>query len=67
MAEDKGVEVVVMTVRLKSGRFESSVELPLNCSDAEKKRFVESWLALMSAGLQCGLSSERASGAEDGA
>ena len=47
------IEVVVASIHLKSGRFQSSVELPLNCSETEKRRFIEAWLALMAAGLKC--------------
>lgn len=49
-AED---DVLVMSLRLKSGRFESSISVPLFASEEDKRRFVDSWLALMEAGLRC--------------
>ena len=48
-------EVLVITARLKSGRFESSIQIPLmSSSKQEQDVFVESWLALMAAGIKCG-------------
>lgn len=45
---------VILSVRLASGRFESSIQVPLFASDDEKQTFVEAWLKLMEAGIKCG-------------
>jgi hypothetical protein len=45
-----------MSVELKSGRFSSSIEIPLFATDDAKKAFIDSWLSLMEAGLQVGRS-----------
>jgi len=50
---DEGDSLIV-TVRLASGRFESTIQIPLMANDVDKKRFVESWLDLMAAGVKCG-------------
>lgn len=42
---------------LDSGKFESSIRIPLMASEAAKKEFVDSWLMLMEAGLKCRSSS----------
>lgn len=45
---------IIMSIKLKSGRFESSIEVPLFATDEERKEFVNQWLNLMEAGLRCG-------------
>lgn len=46
-------DVLTMSLSLKSGRFESTVSVPLRASEDDKRRFVDSWLNLMVAGLRC--------------
>jgi hypothetical protein len=46
-------DVLIMSLHLKSGRFESRIEIPLISSDEAKQGFIESWLSLMAAGLKC--------------
>lgn len=45
---------LIMSVKLSNGHFESSVEVPLVCTDDEKRAFVDAWLKLMEAGIACG-------------
>ncbi len=47
-------EVLVITARLESGKFESTIRIPLNSSEQQQKEFIESWLALMATGLKLG-------------
>ncbi len=47
-------DVLIMSLRLASGKFESSIQVPLHASDEEKKAFIDSWLTVMEAGLRCG-------------
>jgi hypothetical protein len=49
-------DTVILAVRLKSGRFESSIECPLFASDKERQNFVDAWLKMMEAGLKMGRS-----------
>lgn len=50
--EDKD-DTLIMSIRLKSNRFESTIEIPLYSSEGERQAFIEQWLVLMQAGLQC--------------
>lgn len=45
---------LILSVRLASGRFESSIQVPLFATDAEKEAFVDAWMKLMEAGVRCG-------------
>lgn len=45
---------VILSVRLASGRFESSIQVPLFCTDAEREKYVGAWLNLIEAGIKCG-------------
>lgn len=45
---------LIMSIRLKSGRFESSIEVPLYATNEERKAFVAQWLNLMEAGIKVG-------------
>ena len=47
-------DVLVFSVRLKSGQFESSVELPMPTTQKEFERVVSSWLKLMATGFEVG-------------
>jgi hypothetical protein len=46
-------DVLIMHLKLASGRFESSIQIPLHSADEDKKKFVEAWLSLMEMGLKC--------------
>lgn len=54
-----GEDAIILAVRLKSGGFESQVEVPVSCTPEERDRFVEAWLNLMAAGVQIGQSLKR--------
>lgn len=47
-------DVLIVTARLRSGRFESSIQVPLMAPDEEKHRFIDAWMTLMEAGVRCG-------------
>jgi hypothetical protein len=53
---DGTAENVFLTVSMKlsNGHFESSISIPLQSTDEERKRFTDSWLTMMEAGLKCG-------------
>jgi len=54
-AATKPVEdVIILSCRLKSGLFESSIEVPLYASVEEMDRFVQAWLAMMDQGIKIG-------------
>lgn len=53
MAEQQG-DSIILSCRLKSGQFESSIEVPLYSSREELDRFVMSWLAMMDQGVKIG-------------
>ena len=42
---------VIVDVRLRSGKFHSTIEVPLLCSKPQRDAFVEAWLNLMAVGL----------------
>lgn len=46
-------DVLIVSCRLKSNRFESTIQIPLFAPDDDKKQFVEAWLNLMEVGLRC--------------
>jgi hypothetical protein len=52
-------DMLIMSVRLASGRFESSIQVPLFATEDEKREFVDQWCGLMLAGLKCGQSHRR--------
>jgi hypothetical protein len=45
-------DVLIFIAKLKSGDFESSVEMPIPTTESERNRVVASWLALMNAAFQ---------------
>jgi hypothetical protein len=47
-------ETLIFSVRLKSGTFESSIELPMPATPEEFQRVVEAWLSIMRTGFQVG-------------
>ncbi len=53
-------DTLIISVKLASGRFESTIHCPLFCSNEDRKRFVDSWLDLMAAGIKCGRPSKPA-------
>ncbi len=42
---------VILSVRLKSGGFESSIELPVQTTPERRDECVKQWLGMMQAGL----------------
>jgi len=46
-------DILIISLRLKSNRFESTIQIPLFAPDEQKKDFVEAWLNLMEMGLKC--------------
>lgn len=46
-------DILIMSLRLKSNKFESTIQIPLNSSEESRKNFIESWLNLMEMGLKC--------------
>jgi hypothetical protein len=49
-------DTVIMSIRLKSGKFHGEIEVPLYASKEERETFVEQWLLMMEAGLKVGQS-----------
>lgn len=45
---------IELTIRLSNGHFSSSLTLPLDATDDERRKFVDAWLAMMDAGIKCG-------------
>lgn len=45
---------IVISVRLRSGKFESQIEIPVNHTKAQCDAFVASWLELMRTGIALG-------------
>jgi hypothetical protein len=50
---------VILSVRLFSGHFESSIQMPLDATEKERDEFVMAWLELMRAGIKIGLSKKK--------
>jgi hypothetical protein len=48
------VDVLEVRIRLRSGRFESSIEVPLKGTKAQREEFIESWFKLMESGIRIG-------------
>lgn len=46
------LDAVILSVKLRSGGFESSIECPVNATRADMDDFVASWLKLMEMGLK---------------
>jgi hypothetical protein len=51
---EDAADMIILSIRLKSGRFEGSIQVPMNCTEEERQQFVESWFKMMEAGLKCG-------------
>ena len=47
---------IILSCRLKSGAFESSIEVPLTATKEEMDDFAASWLKLMETGVKIGQS-----------
>lgn len=47
-------DAIILTCKLKSGQFESSIEVPLYATREEMNNFAMQWLALMDAGIKIG-------------
>lgn len=57
---DDVTDVVVLSVRLKSGRFESSLSVPLYAGKEAKKSAVDQWLGLIEFALKSDVREMRA-------
>lgn len=53
---EENEDILVMSIRLESGRFSSEIRVPLFANEADKERFVEQWFKMMEAGIACGRS-----------
>jgi hypothetical protein len=53
-------DVLIIEMKLLSGRFSSSIQIPLLSSNDAKREFVAQWLKLMEVGLRCNPSKEKA-------
>lgn len=51
---------IIMSVRLKSGLFASSIEVPVYSTQEQREEFVAQWLLMMEAGLRVGQSNRKA-------
>lgn len=51
---DEKDDELIMSIRLKSGRFASEIQVPLFATDAERQDFVAAWFKMMEAGIRCG-------------
>lgn len=47
-------DAIVLSCRLKSGLFESQIEVPLYATREEMDRFVMAWLGMMDQGIKIG-------------
>ena len=47
-------DAIILSCRLKSGKFESSIEVPLYATQAEMNDFAKRWLDMMHAGIKIG-------------
>lgn len=54
MSDEPPTDSLIVTARLRSGLFESTIEVPLGCTKAQQDAFIEAWLSLMAAGIMCG-------------
>jgi hypothetical protein len=45
---------IIMSVRLRSGKFESSIEVPMYATPDEMREFAMAWLKLMEYGIKIG-------------
>lgn len=61
LIDDKD-DVVIVSIQLKSGKFNSTIQVPLYATEERKREFVESWLSLMGMALKFNLLSIDAQG-----
>lgn len=54
-------DTIVLSVRLKSGGFESSIEVPIDAAPERRDACVRQWLGMMQAGLAMSGADVRAS------
>ena len=47
-------DCIILSIKLKSGRFEGTIQVPLYATDKERESFVDQWLRMMESGLQVG-------------
>lgn len=50
-------DTVILSVRLVSGHFESTIHIPVSATKEERDAFVLAWLGLMDAGVKVGQAS----------
>ncbi len=51
---EDATDAIILSVRLRSGAFESSIEVPLDGTRDEFNELVGSWLELMASGIRIG-------------
>ena len=47
-------DAIILSCRLKSGKYESSIEVPLYATKEEMNEFTLRWLSMMDAGIKIG-------------
>lgn len=52
MSGQEKTDAIMLSVKLRSGGFESSIEVPVDASKSEMDEFVSSWLKMMEMGLK---------------
>ena len=57
--EPQSGDTVIISVKLRSGAFESTIEVPIGATKAEFDQFKRSWLAMMMAGIEAGRNTRR--------
>ncbi len=53
-ADQSKPDSIILSVRLRSGKFESSIEIPMYSTPAEMREFATTWLQLMDQGIKLG-------------
>lgn len=56
--KDKEKDLVVLSVSLSSGKFESIIRYPIDTPEEDIKELVSSWIRMSQAALKCGKDSE---------
>jgi len=52
-------DYLVVSIKLTSGKFDSSISIPLFADEDAKKAFIDAWLVLIEAGIKAGQSSRK--------
>lgn len=45
---------IIVSIKLRSGKFEGSIEVPLYATKQEREDFIDQWLHMMEIGLKVG-------------